>query len=180
MRAITTTLLLVLCAGAVPLASARNVPYFLKLKDVLESPAFTEKVGNAVTFAFADQHVSVAKTYEEYVVDARQHFKGRSDEGTCRDTLIAALAELKEHADDNDADAVIEIVSYFRRKTFEQDGVRMPRRFDRCVRIPQRQGRKTAEVILKIAERNHDEQSNYRCCCCDRACRLREHAQNRD
>ena len=79
-------------------AAARNVRYTLKIQDVLDSTEFREKVGNSVAFAFGNQKVAVSAALDELVADARDHFKGRSDEGTCRGTFILALDELKSRA----------------------------------------------------------------------------------
>lgn len=111
-------LCVIVCAASAQQAAARNVRYLLKIQEVLDSPAYNERVGSDVRFAFADQHVVVGATIEEYVVDDRLHFKGRSDEGTCRDTLLLALANLRDEAKSRGGDAVIGIVSYFRRQTF--------------------------------------------------------------
>jgi uncharacterized protein YbjQ (UPF0145 family) len=118
MRAIIAVLVVALSTAATQPASARNVPHFLKLQEVLDSPAFADEVGTSIAFAFGDQQMPVAMKYQEYVANARQHFKGRSEEGACRDTFIAAMADLKKHAEREGADAVVGIMSYFRRKTF--------------------------------------------------------------
>lgn len=118
MRYLLTCLSLLSIALLAEPAAARNVRYILKIQDVLQSTEYQEQVGQSVTFSFGDKKIPVASTSDEIVADARQHFKGRSDEATCRSTMIQALVELSQRAQRNGNDAVINVVSYFRRQTF--------------------------------------------------------------
>lgn len=118
MRYLVLVLSLIALNAFVQPVAARNVPYTLKIQDVLDSAEFRDKVGSSVAFAFGNRKVAVSATLDEIVANARDHFKGRSDEGACRGTLILALQELKRRAQNSDGDAVIDIVSYFRRQTF--------------------------------------------------------------
>lgn len=115
---VVVALSLIAFAALVQPAAARNVRYVLKIQDVLDSSDFGDKVGHSVAFAFGNQKIAVSSTLDEFVADTRDHFRGRSDESACRGTLISALAELKDRAQSNGGDAVIDIVSYFRRQTF--------------------------------------------------------------
>lgn len=99
-------------------ATARNDRYTFPIQGVLDSPDFNKEVGNSVKFVFGDQQAIVEKQLGEYIANDRQHFHGKSEEGACQDTLISALSELSDHAKRAGGDAVIGIVSYFRRKTF--------------------------------------------------------------
>jgi hypothetical protein len=71
-----------------------------------------------VKFFFGNQPAPAGQKITEYIANDRQHFHGLSDEGACRATLISALAEMRDHAIREGGDAVVGIVSYFRRQTF--------------------------------------------------------------
>ncbi len=98
-------------------AAARNEAYYLPIQTVLGSPYFAAHVGNSVKLVFGDQPAAGYQPLGEYVADEREHFDDRTDEETCRVAFVNALADLKEHATDAGADAVIGIASYYRRRT---------------------------------------------------------------
>jgi uncharacterized protein YbjQ (UPF0145 family) len=99
-------------------AVARNDRYTFRLQDTLDSPDFAQQVGTSVKFVFGDQPVPAGEKIADYVANDRQHFHGKTEEGACRDTLLSALAEMRDHATRAGGDAVVGIVSYFRRVTF--------------------------------------------------------------
>ena len=108
---------LVCTAMALP-AAARNDRYTFPLQPTLDSPDFAQQVGSSVKFYFGDQPAPAGQNISDYVANDRQHFHGKTEEGACRDTLISALEELQEHANHAGADAVVGVVSYFRKVTF--------------------------------------------------------------
>jgi uncharacterized protein YbjQ (UPF0145 family) len=99
-------------------AAARNDRYTFSLQPTLDSPDFAQQVGSSVKFYFGDQPAPAGQNISDYVANDRQHFHGKTEEGACRDTLISALEELQEHANHAGADAVVGVVSYFRKVTF--------------------------------------------------------------
>lgn len=97
---------------------ARNDRYTFPLQPTLDSPDYAQQVGTSVKFVFGDQPAPAGDKIADYVANDRQHFHGKTEEGACRDTLISALAEMKDHATRAGGDAVVGIVSYFRKVTF--------------------------------------------------------------
>jgi uncharacterized protein YbjQ (UPF0145 family) len=98
-------------------AGARNDVYTLPLQQTLDSPEFVQRVGNSVAFVFGDQPTP-GGAIADYVANEREHFHDRTEEVACRATLIDALAEMRDRATSAGANAVVGIVSYFRKKTF--------------------------------------------------------------
>jgi len=101
-------------------ATARNTRYLLKIEDAKKDPRYAENVPNDdVAFYFADQgHPAVQTTYEEAVTNRKGNSFGRSDEDACQFTMISALKQLNQRAHELGGDAVINIVSYYRKVTF--------------------------------------------------------------
>ena len=52
------------------------------------------------------------------MTNERQRFHGKTEEGACRDTLISALADMRDRATRLGGNSIWEIVSYFRKVTF--------------------------------------------------------------
>lgn len=98
-------------------ALARNDIYTLPLKPTLDSPEFAQQVGTSVAFVFGDQPTP-GEAIAEYVANEREHFHDRTEEVACRGTLLEALTEMRDRATSAGANAVVGIVSYFRKKTF--------------------------------------------------------------
>jgi uncharacterized protein YbjQ (UPF0145 family) len=98
-------------------AGARNDVYTLPLQQTLDSPEFAQQVGSSVAFVFGDQPAP-GGAIADYVANEREHFHDRTEEVACRATLIEALTEMRDRATSAGANAVVGIVSYFRKKTF--------------------------------------------------------------
>jgi uncharacterized protein YbjQ (UPF0145 family) len=111
------TFLLVFCVIASPTV-ARNDRYTFPLQPTLDSPDFSQRIGSSVKFVFGDEPAPAGEKVAEYVANDRQHFHGMTEEGACRNTLLTALSDLRDRAAGAGADAVVGIVSYFRRVTF--------------------------------------------------------------
>ena len=118
MNRIVVALSMIACASFTQPAVARDDVYSLKIQDVLDSPEFEARVGKSFFFAFADRQGPADAPIEEYVAEAREHYRNRPEEPTCRDTFILGFSQLKMRAQRKGGDAVIGIVGYFKRKAF--------------------------------------------------------------
>jgi len=120
---------LLLLVGALLLSSAmpedavaRNTRYTLKIADVLADPRYAPNVPNDVAFYFADQaHPSVVDSLGEFVTNRKGNSAGKSDEDACTWTMISALKQLHDRAVAEGGNAVINIVSYYRKEVFASD-----------------------------------------------------------
>jgi uncharacterized protein YbjQ (UPF0145 family) len=121
-----TVLLLLLATLLLSLESssaiARNTRYELKIADVKADPRYAEAVPDDVAFYFADQqHPAVESTLGEFVTNRKGNSAGRPDEEACRWTMMSALKQLRDRAIDEGGNAVINIVSYYRKNVFSSD-----------------------------------------------------------
>jgi uncharacterized protein YbjQ (UPF0145 family) len=100
-------------------AVARDTTYHLKIDGVRSDPRYGGAVPADVKFFFADQAGgATSKDLGEFVTNRKTNSVGRPDEEVCRWAMISALKELAERAKAEGGDAVIGIVSYYRKNVF--------------------------------------------------------------
>ena len=104
-------------------ASARNTRYLLKIEDVKKDPRYAENVPNDdVAFYFAGQaHPAPTKDFGEVVTNRKGNSFGRPDEDACTFTMISALKQLNQRAHELGGNAVVGIVSYYRKQVFSSE-----------------------------------------------------------
>jgi hypothetical protein len=103
-------------------ASARNTRYLLKIEDVKQDPRYAENVPGDVAFYFAGQeHPDPLTNYGEVVTNRKGNSVGRPDEEACRWTMISALKALHDRALEEGGDAVINIVSFYRKQVYSSE-----------------------------------------------------------
>jgi hypothetical protein len=113
------TALLALSSVPTEEAAARNTRYTLKIADVKADPRYSQNVPNDVAFYFADQsHPSVQDNLGEFVTNRKSNSTFRSDEEACLWTMMSALKQLRDRAVEEGGNAVINIVSYYRKEVF--------------------------------------------------------------
>jgi uncharacterized protein YbjQ (UPF0145 family) len=103
-------------------ADARNTRYVLKIADVQKDPMYAPNLPNDVAMYFAGQnHPELESSLGEFVANRKGNSVGRPDEDACRWTMISALKELHDRAIQEGGNAVINIVSYYRKEVFSSD-----------------------------------------------------------
>jgi len=103
-------------------ASARNTRYLLKIDDVKRDPRYAENVPSDVAFYFADQaHPTLENNFGEVVTNRKGNSFGRPDEEACIWTMISALKQLNQRARELGGNAVIGIVSYYRKQVYSSE-----------------------------------------------------------
>jgi hypothetical protein len=114
---------IVLVSGMLPEpASARNTRYLLKIEDVKQDPRYAENVPGDVAFYFAGQgHPDPQTSYGEVVTNRKGNSFGRPDEEACVWTMISALKALHDRAREEGGNAVINIVSYYRKQVYSSE-----------------------------------------------------------
>lgn len=113
-------LLTTACLATVP-AEARDTKYELKIADVMADPRYAENVPAGVTFYFASQAAPAAKDLGEFVTNRKTNSFGKQDEEACTWAMISALKELGERALAEGGNAVVGVVSYYKKKVFASD-----------------------------------------------------------
>ncbi len=100
-------------------AQARDTDYKLKIDDVLRNPDFKAKLGDDVALYFGDRKTPpVTQKFGDFVANKKTNSFGKPDEEACRWAMLSALMELRERAHKMGANAVINIVSYYKQVTF--------------------------------------------------------------
>nr|WP_298687990.1 excinuclease ABC subunit A [uncultured Dongia sp.] len=111
-------LALALATVAATPAAARDTRYELKIADVLADPRYAEAVPAGVKFYFADQPAPAGKDLGEFVTNRKTNSFGKQDEEACTWAMLSALKELGERALAERGNAVVGIVSYYKKQPF--------------------------------------------------------------
>lgn len=108
----SSILALVLLVLLAPLAAqARNTDHVLPVKSAVESDVGRSKLLD-VPFYFAGQsHPAVAEDLGEVRSNRSSHGVFRSDEDSCQVALLSALIQLQQRANQQGADAIVDIES---------------------------------------------------------------------
>ena len=109
----------VLSALAAQPSQARNTQYYLKIDQVRQDPRYKGTVPDDVGFYFAGQtHPVTLQSFGDVVANPKGNSFGRPDEDACRWTMMSALKELHDRAIEQGGNAVIDIVSYYRKNVY--------------------------------------------------------------
>jgi hypothetical protein len=101
----------------VSVADARNTKYTFKNDDILNDSEYKQKLGNDVAFYFANQPApKFEKSFGEFVTNKKTNSFGKSDEQACRWAMLSALIQLHDRAVEEGGNAVINIVSYYKKQ----------------------------------------------------------------
>lgn len=119
MRVLLVGLLALVGVAAATAAQARDSEYKLRIDEVLQRADFKDKLGSDVRFYFGDGKTpAVSQTLGEFVTNKKTNSVGKPDEEACRWAMLSALIELRERAEKEGGNAVIKIVSYYKKVTF--------------------------------------------------------------
>jgi len=114
------TLLIALLASASALpAFARDTELKLPLADVLAMPEAQEKLDGSVKFFLSGAPTpKVLEKKGEDVSNKKTNGVGKTDEVACRWAALSALIAFQDKAKTLGANAVVDLVSYYKRNTF--------------------------------------------------------------
>ena len=115
------TAMLVLALAAIMGASsaqARDSELNLDINEVMRDGEITSKLGKDVAFYFSGQPTpKVSRTLGDFVTNRKTNSFGRPDATACRWAMLAALIHLQERARQLGGNAVVNIVSYYKKST---------------------------------------------------------------
>ncbi|RJF97221.1 excinuclease ATPase subunit [Noviherbaspirillum saxi] len=105
-------------AAVVLPAQARNVKYMVPIAAALESPSAAGKLDSSVKLYFGTQ-AHPATLSKVGIADAtgKERIEYKADLPSCQASFVEALRALQKNAKDSGANAVINIVSYFKNGT---------------------------------------------------------------
>jgi uncharacterized protein YbjQ (UPF0145 family) len=99
-------------------AQARDTELRMPISELMNDPETRAKLPNDVTFYFSGQPTpGVARTFGEYVSNRKTNAANKSDAHACRWAGLAALIHLRERAKQLGGNAVINVVSYYKKQT---------------------------------------------------------------
>jgi uncharacterized protein YbjQ (UPF0145 family) len=113
-------LALVLGASMLAPAMARDTTLHLPFEDVLSMPEAQEKLDGSVKFYLAGQKTpKVLQRLNSDVSNRKTNGVGKSDETGCRWAALSALVAFQDKAKSLGANAVVDIVSYYKKDEFK-------------------------------------------------------------
>lgn len=104
-------------------AAARDTVYHLKVADVKSDPRYSGAVPANVAFYFGNQQPPATATVVEdgYFNNMKTNNFNKPDEDACRWVMLSALKDLGDQALKEGGNAVINIVSYYKKTVFASD-----------------------------------------------------------
>ncbi len=106
----------VLCA---PTALARNSIVYLDMNEVVADARATGRLDGSVAFYLFGQALpAIENRLGEGVTNRKTNAFNKSDAEACRWVLMSALIVLQEGAKKRGADAVVDVVSYYKKHTY--------------------------------------------------------------
>lgn len=101
-------------------ASARDTRLELSLQELLASPQAREVgIDGSVRFYLAGQPVKVEQRFGEDVTNKKTNAANKSDVEACNWVALSALLALQNGAKSRGANAVVDLVSYYKRNEFK-------------------------------------------------------------
>jgi uncharacterized protein YbjQ (UPF0145 family) len=120
-RSLAALCLLVIAFASIDPAAARDTRYELNIADVMADPRYAGAVPQNVKFYFAGQASPTGEDRGEFVTNRKTNSFGKSDEEACTWAMMSALKELGERALAEGGNAVVGIVSYYKKRVFESE-----------------------------------------------------------
>ena len=114
------TLLLIALVAASTASIARDTEYKLPFAEVLEMPEAKAKLDGSVKFFLAGQKTpKILEKKGEGVSNRKTNGVGKEDVAGCKWAALSALLALQESAKQAGANAVVDIVSYYKKNEFK-------------------------------------------------------------
>jgi len=115
-------LAVLLTPAAIQTARAADDLILINLAEAMATPEYQQKLDGSVKFYLGNSsHPAVAQTYGERVTNRKTNGFAKSAGEACRHVLLSALIALQDEARSLGGNAVINIVSYFKRHEVSND-----------------------------------------------------------
>lgn len=100
-------------------ALARDSALFLSLADAMSRPDYKERLNAGVKFYFGKStYPKPVSKKGEFVTNKKTNAFGKSDQRACEWVLLSALLSLQDRALAEGGNAVVDIVSYYKKNQF--------------------------------------------------------------
>lgn len=114
--------LMLILAGMMGSAHARDTEHHFPIEEALNSEAAKGKLDGDVKFYFAGQKTPKVKTkIREATTNKKTNAFNKSDKEACEWAFLSAMLQLQDKAKELGADAVINIQSYYKKDAFKSD-----------------------------------------------------------
>ncbi len=101
-------------------AQARDTRVEQSLRELVSSQAARDAgIDGSVRFYLAGEKVNVQQRFGEDVTNKKTNAANKSDEEACRWVALSALRALQDGAKSRNANAVVDIVSYYKKNEFK-------------------------------------------------------------
>ena len=101
-------------------AHARDTRHEFPLQELVDSQLARDAgIDGSVRFYLAGQQVAVRERLGEDVTNKKTNAANKSDEEACRWVALSALRALQDGAKSRNANAVVDIVSYYKKNEFK-------------------------------------------------------------
>ncbi|HCV95868.1 hypothetical protein D3C87_515170 [compost metagenome] len=101
-------------------AQARDTRVEQSLRELVSSQAARDAgIDGSVRFYLAGEKVNVQQRFGEDVTNKKTNAANKSDEEACRWVALSALRALQDGAKSRGANAVVDIVSYYKKNEFK-------------------------------------------------------------
>ncbi|MGO1692878.1 MAG: excinuclease ATPase subunit [Marinobacter sp.] len=98
-------------------ALGRDTKHLLPLEDAMNTPDAQQKLDGSIKFYFADEaHPQITQKIPGVTTNRKTNAFMKSDEEACSWVFLSAMIALQERAQQEGADAVVNITSYYDRQ----------------------------------------------------------------
>ena len=103
-------------------AHSRNTRHLLSIDKAIQSPDFVNHLDSDIALYFSDQkHPEVTRSLGYFNSNKKTNAFNKSDTEACQWVFLSALLSLQARARKEGANAVINIVSYYKKKIYKSD-----------------------------------------------------------
>ena len=111
-----------LSLGMLSPAFARDTEYKLPISEALAAKDSQEKLGDDIKFFFGKQpHPKVLTKLGSNTTNRKTNAFGKSDQKACHWAFLSAMVALEKRAHELGANAVVNIVSYYKKDEFSSE-----------------------------------------------------------
>ena len=117
----TLSVFLTLAIFLIPLdAYSRNTKLLLSIHEALQSLNYVDQIDPGISLYFGDQkHSEVTHSSGHFTSNKKTNAFNKSDEEACQWVLLSALLSLQDRARKEGANAIINIVSYYKKNIYK-------------------------------------------------------------
>jgi len=121
-RFVKGILLFVFCSVPLTAAQARDTEHHFPIAEAMNTASAQDKLDGSVKFYFSGQKTPKVKTkLRDATTNKKTNAFNKSDKDACDWAFLSAMVQLQDKAKELEADAVINIQSYYKKDAFKSD-----------------------------------------------------------